>query len=73
MHVQEVCPYFSSTYSLTCILAAASVFKPTMLVDGVSTAKCAVEHLLLVSMEVMLISRFGMEHKSLHFEVFPLL
>ena len=36
--------------------AVASVFKLTVLVDGVSTIKCAVEHQLLVSMEQMTIS-----------------
>ena len=51
--------FHMTLYMYTVNLAAASVFKPTMLVDGVSTTKCAVEHQLLVSMEVMLISRFG--------------
>ena len=52
------------------ILAAASVFRLTMFVGGVSTTKCAVEHLLLVSMEVMLISRFGIKHEINHFFVY---
>ena len=45
-----------------CLLAAASVFRPTMLVGGVSMIKCAVDDLLLVSMEVTLISRFGIKY-----------
>ena len=34
------------------ILVAASVFRPTWLVGGVSTTKCAVEHQLLAYVQV---------------------
>ena len=44
--------------------AVASVFKPTVFVDGVSTTKCAVEHQLLVSMEQMTISYKFVTHNS---------
>ena len=44
--------------------AVASVFKLTVLVDGVSTIKCAVEHQLLVSMEQMTISYKFVTHNS---------
>ena len=44
--------------------AAASVFKPTVLVDGVSIIKCAVEHQLLISMKQMIISYKFVTHYS---------
>ena len=46
--------------------AVTSVFKLTVLVDGVSTIKCAVEHQLLVSMEQMTISYKFVAYFSLY-------
>ena len=39
-------------------LAAANVFKLTMLVDGVYITKCVVQHQIPVSMELTVILRF---------------
>ena len=50
------CPFF---FFFFYNLAAANVFKLTMLVDGVYITKCVVQQQIPASMELMVILRFG--------------